>query len=77
MGTKANSSAATFGAANPSSRMGQATAAATIVDKNVCARDDVWPNSARTAHPKMALRTFPADLPINVRSACRIAMNLR
>lgn len=74
-GTNATKRAAIFGMTKPTSRSGHATAAATTTDRNVCSREDVWPNSARTAQPKIAFRTFPADFVMSASSACRIAID--
>src|ERR1022692_3599261 len=74
MGTKASSSAEIRGKATPTSRSGQATAAATRIERNVCCRAALSPNRARTAQPNMAFRIFPADLLIRARIAWRIAM---
>jgi hypothetical protein len=63
IGTKATMSSAIFGTITPSSRMGQAAAAATTAESRVCSLGEVVPKSARTAQPKMAFRALPADLP--------------
>jgi hypothetical protein len=60
-GTKASANAATLGAITPAASSGHATAAPTSADSSVRSRADVLPNSAWTAHPKIALRILPAD----------------
>jgi hypothetical protein len=60
--------------ATPINRIGQATAAATTIDKYVCSREEVWPKRARTAQPKIAFRIFPADFVMSASSACKRAI---
>jgi hypothetical protein len=73
-GMKPITRAAILGKAIPASRIGQAAAAATSPDSSVCCFGEVRPNSATTAHPKIAFRILPADLPRNEMSACSSAM---
>ena len=61
-GTKAITRSAILGTITPSSSSGHAAAAATTAERMVCSLCEVWPKSAITAHPKMALSAFPADL---------------
>ena len=68
-GTNASARAAMRGANTPITRSGQSAAEATSPVRRSCSAPDVTPNSARTAHPKIALRTFPADRPMNASNA--------
>ena len=72
-GTNEMTNSVTFGTTMPSRRSGQTAAAATTADSMVCSLGEVWPNSATTAQPKIALRIFPADLVMRLMSAWRMA----
>ena len=60
-GTKETTNSVTRGTTMPRTSSGHAAAAATTADSMVCSFGEVWPKSATTAHPKIALRIFPTD----------------